>query len=116
VRGLKIAQPARRDLNRILNESERRYGDERADRYRALIYRAALDVRNDPERFGVVRYSAPRFPAFLYHLRHSKGALPKAVRVARPRHLLFFRVQPERLVILRILHEVMQIEIHLGDH
>jgi plasmid stabilization system protein ParE len=37
------------------------------------------------------------------------------VRIARPRHFVAFRVTPTAIEVLRILHDAMDLPVHLGD-
>jgi plasmid stabilization system protein ParE len=92
----------------ILAHSRKRFGLEAADRYEALVLRAFLILRDDPA--GVlVRTTSPGI--FSFHLRHVPQSAPKPVR--RPRHLLVFRHRGDRVAVVRILHESMDLDAHL---
>lgn len=84
-----------------------------ADRYRRLVAAALHDLRVDADRAGVQTLSASG--AKLYHLRHSRHRLGPGRTVTRPRHLLAFRIVDGGVVILRVLHDAMDLPEHLED-
>jgi toxin ParE1/3/4 len=111
---LVIAPRARRDIDVILLESAAGFGELVADRYRRLIGQALRDVESDPGRLGVrQRFDLP-VGIETYHLRHSRGRVG-VDKVRRPRHLLVLRREPQRLVLLRVLHDAMDLIRHLDE-
>lgn len=111
---VEITGPARRDLAAIFATSEDRFGREAADRYRRLVESALRDLREAPEH-GTLR-SAESLPADirLYHLRHSNRRTAGARKVGRPRHVLVVRIETDKLVLLRVLHDAMDITRHVS--
>jgi len=100
------------DLSIILAASDERFGPAVRTRYRALLQQAIRDVADDPHRPGV-RAIADRGGAWAYHTRHARPCTSR--RVGRPRHVIVFRVAGDRAIILRILHDAMDIPAWLQD-
>ena len=112
MRPLRIAIAAERDLDDILGDSDMLFGAVVADRYRRLIAAALFDIRDDVDRQGVrVLESGVR----TYHVRHSRLHLPRGQTVARPRHLLVFRLVGDGIVLLRVLHDAMDLPARLSE-
>jgi toxin ParE1/3/4 len=112
VRRLRLSIAAERDLRIIFADSEGRFGSTVAGRYRRLVSAALRDLRADAERAGVQTLDSG---ARVYHLRHSRRRLPRGRTVARPRHLLAFRIIDGGIVVLRVLHDAMDLPAHLKD-
>lgn len=111
MRRLEIARNARRDIDHLLWESRELHGPRAAERYQRLISLAFKDLRSDPARpasrsgeIGDLRLYALRVPA-----RRLKGA----DRVNAPPHLIAYRFDDDRVMILRLLHEAMDLPDHL---
>lgn len=113
MRPLRFSIAAERDLDAIFAASAAQFGEVVADRYRRLVSAALQDLRVDPDRAGV-RTRTPS-GARLYHLRHSRSRLERGQRIARPRHFLAFRIVDGGIVILRVLHDAMNLPEHLED-
>jgi toxin ParE1/3/4 len=115
VRLLIVQPPAIADIDSILSVSRRQFGDVARERYSALIGQALADVRDDPLRIGVT--TLPDLPSDLrlYHLRYARARIAKAIRTARPRHLMVFTFDAETVRILRVLHDAMDLPRHLGE-
>ncbi len=113
MRPLRIAPRARRDLEVLLASSEDRFGPAIADRYRRLIAAALRDIRADAGRRGVSM--RPDLPGNVrvYHLRHSRPAPGSASWIRRPRHFLVFREADEAIVLVRVLHDAMDLARHV---
>ncbi|MBS0297602.1 MAG: type II toxin-antitoxin system RelE/ParE family toxin [Proteobacteria bacterium] len=111
---LVIAPRARRDIDTILLESAGGFGELVADRYRRLIGQALRDLESDPDRLGVKQRLDLPAGIETYHLRHSRGRTG-VEQVRRPRHLLVLRREPERLVLIRVLHDAMDLVRHLDE-
>lgn len=112
MRPLRLSIAAERDLTIIFADSEERFGAAAADRYRRLVSAALQDLRADADRAGVKRLESG---ARVYHLRHGRRRLPPGRTVTRPRHLLAFRIVDDQIVILRVLHDAMDLPEHLRD-
>ena len=97
MRRLEFTPKARRDIEEIWAYSLERFGLDKAEAYLRGIQRAAETVTEDPRR-GVacdeIRAGYRKF---------SVGS-----------HVLFFRASVIRVVIVRILHQRMDFERHLG--
>ena len=113
---LRLTGPAKRDIASILDWSAEHFGDAGRRRYEALIETALRDVATEPLRRG----SRELPPAFgqgyrMHHLRLSRDrARTAGSGVGVPRHLLVYRaVPPEMVVILRVLHNSMDLLRHL---
>jgi toxin ParE1/3/4 len=115
VRKLQLALRAQRDLQQILRDSEARFGTIVAGRYRRLIAAGLRDLREDPRRPGVQDRRDLPGEVRVYHLRHSRRHGPSTDRVARPRHFLIFRETADGLVVIRVLHDAMNLPSHLAE-
>lgn len=112
----RLSARAQADIEACLHWSLAEFGEAALTRYQRLIHAAILDVAADPERSGCRALCVNRITVGLYHIRHSRNAVPeRGDRVKNPRHLLVFRViDGEVLEIIRLLHDSMDIETHLS--
>ncbi|HMN85658.1 MAG TPA: type II toxin-antitoxin system RelE/ParE family toxin [Bauldia sp.] len=111
---LRLSAPARADIAAILALSRERFGGAASDRYRTLLTAAIRRIASNPEGRSTV--SRPEIGDGLrsFHLRHSRNETGTTA-VARPVHVIFFRLTGFGVVeIVRILHERMEPEGHLG--
>jgi len=116
VRALHITADAAADIDDILVSSEDRFGLRVAEAYRGLLVTAFKDLVRDPSRQGVASRAGTRSGVLLYHLRHSRNRAAEGIgRIARPRHLVAFRVTATAIEVLRILHDAMDLPMHLPD-
>ncbi len=106
-----LAPEARADIAAALRHSRETFGPTARTRYARLIERALSDLAEKPGRAGV-RAVTDRL--LTYHLRYSVRRLPRSDRVARPRHLIVFMRDGERLTVVRVLDERMDIPARLG--
>ncbi len=109
---LRIRKSARRDLIDIYAHTLQRFGDSGRRRYRALIEAALDDLRTDPARNGVRRFDER---CALYPIRFSRRRVEGAAKVSNARHLLAFRVEGDVLIVLRVLHDAMDLDARLDD-
>jgi toxin ParE1/3/4 len=107
-----LSSRANLDLSIVLAASDERFGPTVRARYRALLQQAIQDVADDPRRAGV-KAIAGRAGAWAYHTRHARPRTSK--RVGRPRHVIVFRIAGDRVIILRILHDAMDLPAWLQD-
>ncbi len=115
MRALRLTSAARRDIAALLAESEERFGSRAADAYQTLLDAAFLDLRTNPER-PTVKGRTGVAPAYrFHHLRHSRRRAEEADRVNRPRHIIVFNDDGQRVTIIRVLHDAMDIEGRLRD-
>ena len=92
---LAVTHAARRDLKAIARYSEQEWGAARKKLYMAAIR----------ERFAaVLHHSALGSP------RDDLGSGARCLAVGR--HLIFYRVEDEEVVILRVLHQRMDVKLH----
>ena len=109
---LVVAPAAEADFDEIIRASAETFGEDAAHRYRLLIQQAFADVLARPDR-----PVAKDMPADLrlYPIRHSRLGVPAPDRVGRSRHVLVYRRLGDRLEIIRILHDRMDIPARLNE-
>jgi len=113
VRSLRLTAGARRDIAAILTRSAERFGLPGRRRYRQLLSQAFFDLRTDPTRAGV-RADPDLDPALhLYPVRFSRPRLAAADRVAHPRHVVVFTADAQRVEVVRVLDEAMDLAARL---
>jgi toxin ParE1/3/4 len=108
--GFRISRPARADLERILEISLERWGDDGQVRYRALLEAALHAIASDPE--GPVTRDRGLLGAGLrsLHVRHAR----RAPGVHDPVHIIYYRwTRTTSIEVVRILHERMDPAAHL---
>ncbi|HXQ10223.1 MAG TPA: type II toxin-antitoxin system RelE/ParE family toxin [Caulobacteraceae bacterium] len=111
-----IGARARRDIFILLSVSRDQFGAVAQQRYRALLEQAIADIAENPSRRGVVRLEeVADDDIWLYHARHARPRLPVAHRVGRPRHVIAFRVRQDRLEVIRVLHDAMDLPRRLSE-
>lgn len=93
--------------------SRQQFGREAQLRYERLLNTAMRELAADPGRPGV--REAGRRGLWLYHLRHARQRPSPADRVGQPRHILVFIVMADELRIVRVLHDAMDLPLHLED-
>ena len=118
---LRIATPAKNDIEDLLAWSEGRFGVAARQRYEALLSRALLDIAEDVSRPDVKGRPELGANVFSYHLIFSRERASKregraVARLLRPRHLLVGRIAEADFVdILRVLHDSMEVSRHLPE-
>jgi toxin ParE1/3/4 len=114
---LRLSGPARIDIEDLLAWSEDRFGVAARQRYEALLTAAPSDVAQDPARQVVEQRPELGSAVFSYHISHSRRsseARSAAGVVAKPQHLLAWRVAGDgTLDIVRVLHDAMELSRHL---
>lgn len=112
---LDVTASAREDIRQILSWTQRHFGEAARIRYKTLISTAIQDVLRQPDRPGVKVRRELAEGLHTYHLSFSReraGEISGPVK--RPRHLLVFRFEnPKTIVILRVLHDRMELSRHL---
>ena len=97
-----VAGPARADLRSLLRWTEGRFGPRKRAAYAAAIRAKLLHLRGGPEPLGSGLAQPGR--ADIRKLPLGRGY----------RHLLIYRALPDRrILILRILHDSMDLARHL---
>ena len=105
---VRITGPARRDIGQIYVWTEGCFGSAAARRYEALIHAAITDVAASPDRVGAKERPELGGGIRSWHLRSSRDHTG-----AQPRHLLFYLIEDDWVVILRVLHDSMDFERQL---
>ena len=112
---ISIAEAARSDLDDILDWTTNAFGAVGRKRYEALIQTALTGLLVDPGRIGVRQRNDIGTGICTYHLSTSRKRTTSAAQVAKPRHLVFFRLQGNFIQVLRILHDSMDFTRHASD-
>jgi toxin ParE1/3/4 len=112
----RLSAAAQADVVDTLAWSQERFGEAARLRYQRLIVAALRDVAVQRDRPGSIARPELGADVRSWHLRLSRthAGVPS---VARPRHLLIYRVEPDGLVVGRLLHDAMELARHLdaGD-
>lgn len=111
----RFASEALSDIDALLAYSLQNFGAAGMQRYVALLDVAVQDICQQPKRLGVTSYGVGVNAFFAYHLKHSNRKLRALEKIGKPRHLIFFRVQGNTLMVSRVLHDAMDFIAHL-DH
>jgi toxin ParE1/3/4 len=121
---LLLSKPALSDIENILEWTTGAFGTVGRQRYEALIQTALTDLAANPERLGT-RQRDDIAPAIItYHLSASRkrsNSKTSSTQVAKPRHLILFRVNNKpaesgdsaEVQILRFLHDSMDFVQHV---
>jgi toxin ParE1/3/4 len=109
LRTIRVSPAARRDILDLAARSEAEFGREARDRYLALVESALLDLQADAARPGVG--SRPDLPdgLRLYHQRQSRPRVRAQGRVGTPRHFIVFRLAGNEIIVVRVLHDAMDL-------
>jgi len=109
-----LSLAAEADILAILTWTQKQFGDVARRRYEALIRTALRDVATQPDRPGSVERPELGVAIRSWHLRLSRErARIEDGIVHRPRHFLIYRLEPQWIVIGRILHDAMELARHL---
>jgi toxin ParE1/3/4 len=116
-RAVEFTGLARRDLASILDHSRAAFGHAGQDRYEHLFVTALSDLAIEPHRAGSSARAELGTGVRSYHLRQSRDRARTASGVVRsPRHLVIYKLlSSERLLVLRILHDAMDLSRHIAD-
>ncbi|MDI9349253.1 MAG: type II toxin-antitoxin system RelE/ParE family toxin [Candidatus Symbiobacter sp.] len=112
---VEVTQRADQDTNHILQITFLRWGGDAKRRYTNLLKRAYRQLESNPYGVGTksVENSPPnlrRLP--LRNINQNKGLN----RVKNPPHVIFYRIrEPNLVVVLRILHDHMDVATQLND-
>lgn len=106
----RLSATAQADVVNILSWTQREFGEAARWRYERLIVTALRDVVAQPQRPGSVARPELGAGVWTWHLRLSRArAAGDAGEVRRPRHFLVYRIEPELLVVGRVLHDAMEL-------
>lgn len=107
---------AKRDITDILKWSAENFGTAAAARYQRLIGVALSEIAADPCLDGSYEVRGLQAGIRLYHLRHSRTrAAMDGFVVKSPRHFVAYLHRDPDTLIVRVLHERMEIARQLGD-
>jgi toxin ParE1/3/4 len=113
---LRYLPAARTDIKDALRWSLVNFGQSALRRYQRLIAVAISEVAANPRLTHSYELPALQPGIRLYHLRHSRGrARVDGQSVREPRHFLIYTVLADEVVIVRLLHERMEISRHLDE-
>lgn len=108
-----IVQPqAQADERLILLRSRRVFGAAATRAYAALLRRAYELLRENPQRSGVQLREDLSGSPFLFHLRHARM---RRTSPKRPRHFILFRYDGDRIAVLHVLHDAMDLAQHVDE-
>lgn len=93
---LEFTAAARRDLNAIYDHGFARFGQVTADRYAAMLTATAVALLDFP-------LMGPEVPGRNRPLR----------RFSAESHVIFYRLDPEGIVVTRVLHQHMDVQRHI---
>ena len=111
MRQLLIADLAQQDLVSCLSWTLKNFGEEATERYESLLFHSFQKLLHDPVAQGSKCFESS---IYLFHIRYCKDEVsPLTQRVKRSRHFIAYRFSEEKLEILRILHDSMDLESHL---
>jgi toxin ParE1/3/4 len=115
MRRLELTLSAQSDLTAIFETSDASFGVGARRRYEAIFALALTDIAADPLRLGSLDRGELGSNVRTYHLRHCRARVRgKAGRVANPRHLLAYEFDDDRVLILRVLQDAMELERRLS--
>jgi toxin ParE1/3/4 len=107
-----ITATARRDISGVLRESRLRHGIPASARYRNLISFALAELRLDPK--PPASKLADTGDLRLYPLRFAAHRAKTGRGVRSPVHVFAYRFDDQRVQIVRLLHEAMDLPHHLN--
>lgn len=109
---LVLSAAAQQDIAQILEWTQEAFGDAGRARYEKLISTALIDLRADPARVGVRPRDDIGKRVCTYHLASSRKRVTTSKQVAKPRHLVLFRVKKNVVEVARLLHDAMDFVQH----
>lgn len=110
----RLSDAAQADVIGILAWTEEQFGEAARLRYERLIVAALRDVAQQPDRAGSILRPELGAGVRSWHLRLSRAHVGKGtMSVRKPRHFLIYRIEPELVVVGRVLHDMMA--RHLDD-
>jgi toxin ParE1/3/4 len=111
----RLARPAQLDLADILATSAERWGDQSRRRYAAVLADAMRQVAVEPDGPFTRKRPDLRSGIRSLHVRYARRSAESA-RVRRPVRILYYRIAQEGVIeIVRVLHERMDPNRHIGE-
>ena len=113
-RRLRLSQRALDDIADILDDSFGNFGPRARRRYEVLIATALEALAQDPAALGSLARPELGGDVRTLHLRHCRDIARGADGVVKsPRHLIAYEVTAGEVIVLRLLHDAMELERHL---
>ena len=112
----RLSDAAQVDVINILAWTHEQFGEAARLRYESLIVAALRDVASQPDRPGSI--ARPELGAGVrsWHLRQSRDHMATGADVVRrPLHFLVYRIEPALLVVGRVLHDAMELALHMDS-
>ena len=106
----RISGPARADLEHILATSFERWGETGRVKYAALLATAMRAIASDPEGSATRDRSELSRGMRSMHIRQARGARG----VKDPVHVVFYRASDQLIEIVRVLHERVDLSVHVS--
>ena len=106
----RLSTTAQADLIDVLAWAHEHFGEAARKRYQALLVTALRDIASQPDRIGSVERPELGEGVRSWHLllsRERAGAVAGIVR--RPRHFPIYRMDEDRVVVGRVLHDAMEL-------
>ncbi|MBL8000175.1 MAG: type II toxin-antitoxin system RelE/ParE family toxin [Candidatus Kapabacteria bacterium] len=101
---------ARQDIENALTWSGENFGAAALERYKALLAVALKEIHANPNLLHSYEEQGLQEGIRLYHIRHSrKRAAVEGEIVGNPRHIIAFMVKNGDTLIVRVLHDRMEI-------
>ncbi|MGE4183150.1 MAG: type II toxin-antitoxin system RelE/ParE family toxin [Limisphaerales bacterium] len=113
---LRYLPAARKDIKDVLKWSAENFGTSAARRYQELLRVALSDIAADPSLDHSYEVRGLQTGIRLYHLRHCRSrAAVEGQMVKNPRHFIAYLVRDADTVIVRVLHDRMEIARQLEE-
>src|SRR5687768_11006051 len=107
---------AREDIKHVLKWSAENFGHTAAHRYKRLLAVAISEIDSNPKLEHSYEVQGLQAGIRMYHLKHSRRrAAVQGQVVKQPRHFIVYQVLQRETVIVRVLHERMEIFPRLND-
>jgi toxin ParE1/3/4 len=112
---LHIAKAAQDDVAQVLEWTVHAFGTIGLKRYETLIQTALSNLASNPSRVGVQTRDDIGPAICTYHLASSRKRSSTGSQVAKPRHLMVFRVVGNTVQVARLLHDAMDFARHAPE-
>ncbi|MBC7941567.1 MAG: type II toxin-antitoxin system RelE/ParE family toxin [Chitinophagaceae bacterium] len=110
----RLSAAAEEDVINILAWTHEQVGEAARQRYESLMVAALRDVAARPDRPGSNARPELGVGVRSWYLRLSRAHVAiDAEVVRRPRHFLVYRLEPELVVVGRLLHDSMELARHM---
>jgi len=111
---LDFTERARVDLSEILGQSLEAFGPSARARYETLLEVSFVALTPDPMVLGSQARNELNLPIRTYHLHQARRlARARGANVSTPRHVIAYTFDASRVLIVRILHEAMDLARHI---